>query len=777
MSRKPSLPQDAKSVTLVLTPDTTGSATTGSEESSWAWAGRWHCFWNDHLPRMIGMAAILSVACAFWRAHEVYALYGEDKPAATFLIQAIVYFVAACVFYAVVTWRKELMESVLPVGATQLRRNLVPSRGPLRQFKEIEPFAKWILHSSVLASPVFFFLFAFAPVWTSAQLGSAVTVVLLGLGLLVAAPSFLVIWSMRTKIPLLGLACLLFIAMPWIFGDNHDARTCRDFGSPSKPAESCVVGDYKDRPFVRDVFNEWHNANTKITTPFKGATTSIVAPPMIVVATAGGASRAAYFTTQVLGELAKREDNFADRVFMISGVSGGSLGATVFRSLVEADRRLTVDGEGSIRLPTAATDGAKFIDHDFLAPTLGVGLYVDIPYSALSFAKSLWAPGDRVAALESAWESAWLNSKISQGSRKISWADGFTRTFTKDASRPWPILALNGTSVEKGKRIITSPIRFATHNYKDGRNLSGGINRYDALEIVESDVPISTAVTMSARFPVVSAAGGLRDSKGTLVARVVDGGLFENFGAVLADEVLRYFVERIHEAQTGEKLVMPIAILISSDPSLDRLDLETGTASRTVNPDCLPLAPGPSPHPGNGWPECPVEVAHDATLVVDPITALYDGRVARGELAATALRDRIIETKTMVRDRLSEKVGDMELVQDRIGIDDHNDFFHFRQCRVSNSKSPTMSWHDSETAWKAMRQMLGLDKGWDGKISDPCGNQVEFFRLCVRLARLSGKADDDQAATQSCTANGWPRPEKWTCDPVPNHPRIFCRVP
>ena len=746
------------------------------EVATWGWAAGWHFFWNNQLPRLIGAAAIFSVSLAFWRAHNVYALYGDFASAAIFLREAAFYLFGTCVFYGVVAYRRELMEWIVGSrGTDRLRRNLVPRRAPLRQFDDISPFAKWILYLSVLASPVFFLLFAFVPIQTAALIGSAVAVVLVGLALAVAAPSFLAIWSIRIKVPLLGGACLLFFVMPWLFGDNHDVRTCRVLQSAGSAGKACVDRDYAERPFVRDVFNAWHETNTKITKPIEGQGTSAVAPPMVVVATAGGASRAAYFTTQVLGEIASREENFAERLFLLSGVSGGSLGATVFRSLVEARRRSSTDKDGLVGLMKgAAKDGDSFINHDFLAPALGVGFYVDGPYSAVSFVRSLWAPDDRAAALEKAWEAAWLDSGISQSGAKFEWSDGLTRTFTKEARRPWPILALNGTSVEKGKRIITSNVRFATDNYRSPRNLSGGINRYDALDIVQSDIPISTAVTMSARFPIISPSGLLRDKDGKLVTRIVDGGLFENFGAVLADEVLRYFVERISEAQERKMLVMPVAILISSDPSLDRLELDTRT-SRKVNPDCLPTARAPSPQPGNGWPECPVDTAGNLMpVVVDPVTALYDGRVARGELAATALRDRIVETKTMVRDRLIAEVKDSALVNRRTGVEDSDDFFHFRQCLVPDSKSPTMSWHDSGTAWKAMRRMLGLDPEPNGQIADPCGNKVEFFRLCVRLARLSGEASGDEEATRSCEAK-WPRPDNWKCRPADNGPaRIFC---
>ena len=41
-----------------------------------------------------------------------------------------------------------------------------------------------------------------------------------------------------------------------------------------------------------------------------------------------------------------------------------------------------------------------------------------------------------------------------------------------------------------------------------------------------------------------------------------------------------------------------------------------------------------------------VPVKDSARLLVDPVQALYDGRVARGELAATALSDRLAELRT-----------------------------------------------------------------------------------------------------------------------------------
>jgi hypothetical protein len=176
--------------------------------------------------------------------------------------------------------------------------------------------------------------------------------------------------------------------------------------------------------------------------------------------------------------------------------------------------------------------------------------------------------------------------------------------------------------------------------------------------------------------------------------------------------------------------------------------------------------------------------------LVDPGLALYDGRVARGEMAAIALLDRINGTAVAVRDRyaariLKSKYGDdpekrkeaEAEASELLGKDDHVDFFHFRQCRMAKRKTPTMSWHDSTEAWDAMRAMTGLEP----EKGDECGNAAEFFRLCTRLARLTGAAADDEAAMNYCMqqrtpAKPWVRPAGWKCIDSGTPGRKMCGI-
>jgi hypothetical protein len=122
--------------------------------------------------------------------------------------------------------------------------------------------------------------------------------------------------------------------------------------------------------------------------------------PMLIVATAGGGIRAAYWTAEILEKLAgdfEKEDGFKEEggvrpyLFAISGVSGGSVGAAAFEAAL-AERDEPTCHAGGATCPLATT----FLTADFLAPALANLVFVDAP--------SLFLPDlgqiDRGTALE-----------------------------------------------------------------------------------------------------------------------------------------------------------------------------------------------------------------------------------------------------------------------------------------------------------------------------------------------------------------------------------------
>ena len=193
-------------------------------------------------------------------------------------------------------------------------------------------------------------------------------------------------------------------------------------------------------------------------------------------------------------------------------------------------REMRVAGDG---IPEARTSSR---------PTLAAGIFKDLP---ASFLPDLWQD-DRGAALEQGFEHA------SHGQLTRPFLSLFP--YGGQLSHWRPILLLNATHEESGKRIITSHVLIERNVF---------IDALDALHVLDSDVRASTAAHNSARFSYISPAGNLgrrkdqrRDSKGWPTdwkslkgawnawlaewnGSVIDGGYFENYGALSALELAR----------------------------------------------------------------------------------------------------------------------------------------------------------------------------------------------------------------------------------------------
>jgi predicted acylesterase/phospholipase RssA len=294
-----------------------------------------------------------------------------------------------------------------------------------------------------------------------------------------------------------------------------------------------------------------------------GATADAI--PYFVVIAVGGGIRAAYWTAAVLTALHDRYPPFARDLFVISGVSGGSLGAAVYATLYASkvqDRPLAcAEGTGDARrlFPCAR----RMLAHDFLSPTLGTMLYPDLVQRFLPVPIPYF---DRGATLEESFESAWRQTT---GSNRFD--EPFADLWAADAALATPSLILNGTSVEQGRRLLTTnlpvlgeatPPEFS--DFDDVRNM------------LQHDVRVSTAVNNSARFTYVSPGGRIQDN-----AHIVDGGYFENSGATSAGEV----VAAVPATVAGRRVV-PVVIHIRNEPEPEsgRLNAPNNVASETLTP-------------------------------------------------------------------------------------------------------------------------------------------------------------------------------------------------
>ncbi len=171
-----------------------------------------------------------------------------------------------------------------------------------------------------------FLVSIFLPAWPM-DLGIDPAVILLfAIATWVPAGSYLVYTARKNQLPVLTIV-FAFAVLFSFWNDNHTIRTC------GENAEECVedgsvAASVKLRPPVAEAYKAW---NSRLP---EQAGNPAGTRPLVVIATAGGGSRAAYWTATVLGEIHKQRPNFADHVFAISGVSGGSLGAVVYRALL-----------------------------------------------------------------------------------------------------------------------------------------------------------------------------------------------------------------------------------------------------------------------------------------------------------------------------------------------------------------------------------------------------------------------------------------------------------
>ena len=326
----------------------------------------------------------------------------------------------------------------------------------------------------------------------------------------------------------------------------------------------------------------------------------------IVVAASGGASRAGFYTAAVLGELVDRTRNtigsrkFEDQLFAISSVSGSSTGAAFFAAaLLDAGTNGEIPCRKDKTAPLAFLNRPPntwrecmevLLSGDFLSSTLFAYIYKDAIRGLAAGAGQLGlSVPDRAVVLEKTWESH--HCAHTEGACSENELTGLSRLFSATRRRihgrsddKWvPLLFFNTTDVDTGRRVVISSVApwicvmsgdkcvyerllpdtydlhhlFADNPGNEGRELDK--QGTDVPHLLPNDLRLSTAAGLSARFPFVSPPGNANNGERRLVARVVDGGYFENFGASTAFDIARHLVEFGLE---------PMSIEITNDPQL-----------------------------------------------------------------------------------------------------------------------------------------------------------------------------------------------------------------
>jgi hypothetical protein len=321
------------------------------------------------------------------------------------------------------------------------------------------------------------------------------------------------------RAPIIVLFFASIAGATFVFGDNHDVRLV----NAEKQAGHSV--DTNSLP-LEAAISRWKIFNCPENAP---------CPRPVIIAAAGGASRAAFFTATVLGYLldGKRSaqagpgpEQVRNRLFATSGVLGGAVGAVMIATaFAEADKRAAQPCHPSSTPLWWRTDDVKswrdclevLTSGDFLsADVLGFAFNDILPFP-LPFLR------DRAAVLEDSWRQHFDRMIPPPPTTQCHGLDCPFLSLQPTSAEWIPLLVLNGTSEATGGRIITTllaptygvPSQQCPTISDDGQcHIFVQAERFHDLladQPVLNDVRLSTAALNSARFPFISPAGTIRD--------------------------------------------------------------------------------------------------------------------------------------------------------------------------------------------------------------------------------------------------------------------------
>src|SRR5215203_2082922 len=241
-------------------------------------------------------------------------------------------------------------------------------------------------------------------------------------------------------------------------------------------------------------------------------------PLLIVMTTSGGGTRSATFTMNVLQRLDSiTGGQMMKKTFLITGASGGMIGATYFRELYrEKQYGKNINLNDDKYIDNIADDllnptFSSFVARDILSPTqrFRVGPYRYIKDRAYSFEMKLNSNTEGI-----------LNKRL--------------KDYVKDESNAViPLMIYHSLVNRDAKKILisTQPVRFMAQPPKDSTQKNAEPDAIDFVSFFSKQDPYNlrmlTALRMNATFPVVLPSVWLPTKP---VIDVMDGGLRDNYG-------------------------------------------------------------------------------------------------------------------------------------------------------------------------------------------------------------------------------------------------------
>lgn len=468
---------------------------------------------------------------------------------------------------------------------------------------------------AVVILALLFSLFLFAIFYTTTGqvrfagwIGPAPLLLFTG-GVWIVLGSAAIYFGKRIRLPI--ITPLLILALILSYFDCNDNHKIRDY-SDNRQKQGAPPLHRQPQNF-KEEFNKWL-AGRKDKDEFKGRPY-----PVFIVTAEGGGITTAYYTALVLGAIQDRNPAFAQHVFVISSVSGGSVGTAVYAGLNAKCQPQQLDKIPATNMRAAAgpwqTSADRILKDDYLSPLLAAMLYPDLVQRFLPHPFNSW---DRARALEERLERSWTTGASCTGELKDV-------TGSDELSQPYydfwhdfqggavPAIYFNTTNVERGERMVIT-------------RLGSNDRLFDNFETLAqindtADPPFSTAACLSARFPVITPAGFIWD-KQRKKFRYVDGGYYENSGTDTANDILAALD---YNHTQYNPLIMPVVIRIGFP-----LPAPRNASQEEEEPTNLQASEQRTKYRGQGLNE-----------ILSPVRTLLNTRGARGADSVRQIRNTI----------------------------------------------------------------------------------------------------------------------------------------
>jgi hypothetical protein len=347
-----------------------------------------------------------------------------------------------------------------------------------------------------------------------------VLILFIALALLLPGISF---FFDRYRLPVVAVAILWVMGVYWIFDSDHyyllrpvDASQAQTLVSESASLQRWESQKVPERPIV-------------------------------IVAASGGGIQASAWTTKVLAGLEQDcGDKFHNSLVLVSGVSGGSVGAMYFLNEYGNPRESRV-GDNSLSQAVSLSKRSSLnnaawglVFPDFLRTIA--------PYLVKEKLQ------DRAWSIEQAWTKDWTGKGRTLADWRTDLANGVK-----------PAVVMNATFEESGQRYLltnfdgntSSSVGYLSSVYKQARS-----GRHFTVDVV-------TAARLSATFPYVTPMAQPMLASGRRVVpgfHVADGGYYDNFGVFSALEWLDHVRGDFRKMNGTNVLLIQIEAFTREEP-------------------------------------------------------------------------------------------------------------------------------------------------------------------------------------------------------------------